>query len=120
MNIGKIGAKGEQMTADFLRNKGYSVIKRNYQCRFGEIDIIVENEEYIVFVEVKTREENSLVSPYEAVDNKKIKRIILTAEDYISKTCSEKQPRFDVACVTVKKRDDGSLGFNLKYFENAF
>ncbi len=116
MNLGAIGKKGEDMVASFLRKKGYTVIKRNYISRFGEIDIIAQMEDMILFVEVKTRKENSLVKPLEAVDNKKVQRMILTAEDYLSKTEVALQPRFDVAEVTVK--EDG--GFCLNYIKNAF
>lgn len=120
MNIGKMGKSGEDRVAAFLRSKGYKIVNRNYQCRFGEIDIIAERREYIVFVEVKTRKAGSLVSGEEAVNFKKQERIILTAEDYISKTLCELQPRFDVAVVTVTKKPDGSDIYNLNYITNAF
>ena len=120
MNIGKVGAEGEKRVAQFLRKRGFSVIKRNYQCRFGEIDIIAENDEYILFVEVKTRKEGALISGALAVDSHKQSRLTLTAQDYITKTRCDKQPRFDVAEVTVLEKDDGTLGYSLKYFENAF
>ena len=120
MNIGSIGEKGEQMVSLFLKNKGFNIIKRNYQCRFGEIDIIAQSDELILFVEVKTRKENSVVPIENAVDFKKRKRLILTAEDFLSKTCCEAQPRFDVALVTVSEKADKTLGYSLKYIENAF
>ncbi len=120
MNIGKIGQIGEKRVAEFLRRRGFSVVKTNYQCRFGEIDIIAENSEYILFVEVKTRKVNPLISGVQAVDFKKQQRIILASQDYIVKTHCEKQPRFDVAEVTVSEKADGGMGFSLKYIENAF
>ncbi len=120
MNIGKIGLEGEKRVAEFLRQNSFNVIKRNYQCRYGEIDIIAESDEYILFVEVKTRKENALISGMEAVDGRKQQRILLAAQDYITKTLCEKQPRFDVAEVTVFEKSDNTLGFNLKYIENAF
>ena len=120
MNIGKIGTESEKRVAQFLRRRGFSVIKRNYQCRYGEIDIIAENNEYILFVEVKARKENALISGADAVNGKKRQRIVLSAQDYITKTLCEKQPRFDVAEVTVSEKPDGNVGFSLKYFENAF
>ena len=120
MNIGKTGGMGESLTADFLRKNGFVIVKRNYHCRFGEIDIIAENKEYIIFTEVKTRREDSLVSPAEAVDARKQRRIILTAEDFLSKYETELQPRFDVAEVTVFKRSDGTDGYKLHYIKNAF
>ena len=120
MNIGKIGSEGEKRVAEFLRRRGFSIIKRNYLCRYGEIDIIAENQEFLLFVEVKTRKEQSLVSGAQAVDAFKQKRILLTANDYIAKTESEKQPRFDIADVTVYNKEDGNLGYRLNYIENAF
>lgn len=120
MNIGKTGSEGEKRVAEFLRSRGFSIIKRNYLCRYGEIDIIAENQEFLLFVEVKTRKEQSLVSGVEAVDAFKQKRILLTANDYIAKTESEKQPRFDIAEVTVCNKEDGNLGYRLNYIENAF
>ncbi|MBE6779454.1 MAG: YraN family protein [Clostridia bacterium] len=120
MNVGEVGIQGEKRVAHFLRQRGFNVIKRNYQCRFGEIDIIAENGEYILFVEVKTRKQNALISGVEAVDSHKQSRITLSAQDYISKTLCEKQPRFDVAEVTVCEKSDGSVGYSLKYIENAF
>ena len=120
MNIGVVGTQGEKRVAQFLRRRGFNVVKRNYQCRYGEIDIIAENSEYILFVEVKTRKENTLISGVDAVSGKKQHKILLSAQDYITKTLCEKQPRFDVAEVTVNEKPDGKVVFSLKYFENAF
>lgn len=120
MNIGSTGGTGERLTAEFLRKNGFSIIKRNYHCRYGEIDIIAENKEYIIFTEVKTRREDCLVSPAEAVDFRKQQRIILTAEDFLSKYETALQPRFDVAEVTVYRKKDGSDGYKLRYIKNAF
>ncbi len=120
MDRGETGKKGEQLTAEYLIKNGCAVIKRNYHSRFGEIDIIAETKEYIIFTEVKTRKDASVVSPAEAVDIHKQKRIILTAQDFLSKYETELQPRFDVAEVTVFKRKDGSDGYRLHYIKNAF
>ena len=120
MNIGQVGIQGEKRVAAFLRKRGFNVIKRNFQCRYGEIDIIAENNEYILFVEVKTRKQNALISGMDAVDSHKQSRITLAAQDYITKTRCEKQPRFDVAEVTVFEKEDSTVGYSLKYLENAF
>ena len=120
MNIGKVGAEGEKRVANYLRQQGFSVLKRNYTCRFGEIDIIAENEEFLLFVEVKTRKENSLISGVEAVDGNKQNRIVLTANDYLVKTGNEKQPRFDIAEVIIYTKTDGKTGYKMRYIENAF
>lgn len=120
MNIGKVGLEGEKRVANYLREQGFSVIKRNYICRYGEIDIIAENDEFLLFVEVKTRKENSLVSGAEAVDGFKQNRIMLSAQDYLVKTGNEKQPRFDIAEVVIYTKNDGKIGYKLHYIENAF
>lgn len=120
MNIGKTGAQGENRVASFLRKNGFSVVKRNFQSRFGEIDIIAENDSMLLFVEVKTRKEGSMVSGAQAVDSFKQRRILLTANDYIAKTLNEKQPRFDIAEVTVFEKPNGETGYKLYYIENAF
>ena len=120
MNIGKTGAEGEKRVANFLRKNGFSIIKRNYVCRYGEVDIIAEDGQYILFVEVKTRKNGSMVSGVEAVDAYKQKRITLTANDYIVKTGCQKQPRFDIAEVTTFIKADNTTGYKLHYIENVW
>ena len=61
------GRTGEEYTAQWLREQGFSIIAQNYHSRYGEIDIIAEDGEYIVFTEVKVRRRGSMVSPLEAV-----------------------------------------------------
>ncbi|MDD6478199.1 MAG: YraN family protein [Oscillospiraceae bacterium] len=116
----KLGALGEEMVAEYLRKNGYIVIKRNFKSRFGEIDIIAETKTEIIFVEVKTRTENSLVSGVEAVDFYKAERIRKTALGFLSRIKVDLAPRFDVAEVTVYNRPDNSVGYKLKYVKSAF
>ena len=108
------------MVARFLRENGYSLVKRNFVTRFGEIDIIAESAEYILFVEVKTREENAIVPPEEAVDGKKQKRLRLAAERFLTLYKTDLQPRFDTALVTVFEKEDRKKGYRLHYIKNAF
>lgn len=110
------GRLGENHIAKLLESKGYHIVKRNYHCRFGEIDIIAENEQYIAFVEVKTRKKDSLVSPFEAITPAKCQKIILTAGSYLTENITSKQPRFDAAAVYTEK---GSV-VEEEYLENAF
>lgn len=114
-----LGKKGEDITVDFLRKKGFIIFKRNYHSRFGEIDIIAEKGDLLLFVEVKTRFENSLVSPAQAVDLIKQNRIKQTAKDFVSKTYIDYRCRFDVAQVTVKEADR-EYKYSLNYIKNAF
>ncbi len=111
-----IGNSGEDFVAEYLKKKGYIISARNYRCKFGEIDVIAENDDEILFVEVKTRAENSKVRPYEYVNTPKQQKIITTANIYLKHNGFGLKPRFDVAEVFTSQ--DGSMRLN--YFENAF
>lgn len=110
------GRLGENHAAKLLESRGYHILKRNYHSRFGEIDIIAENENYIVFVEVKTRKKDGLVSPFEAITPAKCQKIILTAGQYITENPVTKQPRFDAVAVYTER---GTV-IGEEYLENAF
>ena len=113
-----IGRAGEDFVADYLRQKGLIVIKQNFSSPYGEIDIIAEDDDYIVFVEVKTRKENPLVKGVESIDRAKINRIFNLSNDFLAKFSSAKPPRFDVAEVTYK--DVENPEFEIEYIESAF
>ena len=100
MKSSEIGRLAEDKVADLLKKKGYRIIERNFRTKAGEIDIIAEDGETIVFVEVRFRKNRSFGTPEETVDPKKIKKIILTANRYISmKNITNKDIRFDVIAV---------------------
>lgn len=90
------GAMGEILAARFLREKGYGILSSNFRCRFGEIDIIASDKRYLVFVEVKTRREDSRYLPREAVTVTKQRKLLQTAAMYMSRFPTNLQPRFDV------------------------
>ncbi len=115
MNIGVFGLQAEDKAVRYLKKQGFQIIARNFQSRFGEIDIIGENNEYIIFVEVKGRSEKSIAEPKEFVDLKKQRKIIKTAQIYLSENPTEKQPRFDV--VEVKKQKGKT---EVYYIPNAY
>ena len=84
MNIFKNkGNKGEAFVTDYFLTKGYALRERNYHSRYGEIDIILENNEYIVFVEVKTRKCSATLRGIEAINKSKRIKIIKTAFVYL-------------------------------------
>ena len=117
----KLGREGERRVAEYLRGKGYIILRRNWRdSRYGEIDIIAENRENIVFVEVKTRSENALVSGLEAIDEKKARRIRNAAQVFTRKLNTVLTPRIDVAEVTVLKDAVGKQIWKLNYIKSAF
>lgn len=111
-----IGNGGEEFVADYIKKKGYIISARNYRTRYGEIDVIAENDDEILFIEVKTRSNRSAVRPYEYVDRSKQRKLFITASIYLQHNGFGLQPRFDVAEVFMSK--NGSMSLN--YIENAF
>ena len=110
------GTAGEACVAAWLEERGYEILKRNFHSRFGEIDIIARRGPYIAFVEVKTRAQNSLVSPLEAITPAKQRKLTATALEYLRQNPSKLQPRFDAAAVCLR---EGCFAVE-QYPENAF
>jgi len=69
------GDKGEKLAENFLKRKGYNIIQRNYRCKLGEIDIIAELDDVIVFVEVRTKRTESFGIPQYSITSSKIGKI---------------------------------------------
>lgn len=78
----------ECTAAQFLKKRGYVILERNYRCRFGEIDIIAKDGDYIVFVEVKSRASPLFGEPYLRITKKKKEKIIRSALSYLKKCSS--------------------------------
>ncbi|PKL51976.1 MAG: YraN family protein [Nitrospira bacterium HGW-Nitrospira-1] len=95
-----LGKEGEDMAADFLKKKGFGIIKKNYRTVFGEIDIIAKDKDIIVFVEVKTRTDNVFAHPFEAVNQKKRDKIRKVALCFMKTQKKEFPARFDVLSIT--------------------
>ena len=91
-------------------------MERNWHSRYGEIDIIAENEEYLLFVEVKTRRAGSMVPGELAVTPQKQQKLRLTAESYLLEYPTDRQPRFDVAALIV----EGDKLLDFTYYKSAF
>lgn len=104
-----LGAWGEATAAEYLRKKRYKIVANGYHSRFGEIDLIVRDAKYIVFVEVKLRKTSAFASAKEYVDYRKQNKIRATASFYLASNPTALQPRFDVieiyapdGCATAK------------------
>lgn len=110
------GAFGEDAVCAYLEQHGAEILCRNYTVRGGEIDIIAQQGDFLLFVEVKTRRTGSLVSGAAAVDAKKQRFLIRTAEQYLLQYPSPLQPRFDVAEVEYS----GRFVRHITYLESAF
>ena len=103
------GALWEETAESFLRNHGLKLLQRNFSSRFGEIDLIMEDKETVVFVEVKYRKSNQHGSGADAVTFHKQGRISRTAAWYLVKNPqrAEQFCRFDVISINPQKKDQG-------------
>jgi len=119
MNRAEIGVWGEETAAEYLVSLGYKIIERNYHARCGEIDIISQKDNYICFVEVRTRTEDALVSGLESIDLRKMRKIFRTACVWLSFNKVNLQPRFDVIEITASKKSEKTVK-KLTFITNAF
>ena len=117
MNRADRGRIGEDTCVWYLEKHGYAILDRNVHSRYGEVDVIAENDAFLCFVEVKTRAFDAVVSPAEAVDYKKQQKLVLTAQWYLQEHPTEKQPRFDVFEVIL---DAGGRPKQVRLLEDAF
>jgi putative endonuclease len=91
-----VGNTGEDIASQYLINNKYKILERNFIAGKGEIDIIAQKKKTIVFVEVKTRQNDDFGTPADAIDYKKKKKIIETASRYIYEKNPKTDFRFDV------------------------
>ncbi|MCX7959136.1 MAG: YraN family protein [Deltaproteobacteria bacterium] len=113
------GGLAEEIVVKYLIGKGYKIIDRNYRCPTGEIDIISQKDEYICFVEVRSRSSSSYGQPYETVTYPKQRKISKTAKYFISQNqyyYGKYSFRFDVASVVFCNNQD----YSIEYIEGAF
>lgn len=92
------GQWGEQLACDLLVTKGYAIVERNWRSGHYEIDIVAMKGQYIVFVEVKTREDD-IVDPLDSIDAKKIQRICHAADVYIRANNIPHEAQFDIITI---------------------
>lgn len=112
-----IGKEGEDIAAKYLKEKGFEIIERNYHYSHGEIDIIANDKNQLVFIEVKTRLNLEFGEPEYAINPKKIKQIKKIAELYLfDKEIEEVDCRFDVIAIVL---GDNSNPY-IEHYENAF
>ena len=94
------GQRGERLAAHFLRSRGYTILETNFRVREGELDIVARKEEFLVFVEVRTRRGTALGTPEESVTPRKKEKLIALAHTYLEAHPAPEQPwRIDVVAV---------------------
>lgn len=111
------GNFGENIACNYLKDSGYKIISRNFNCLYGEIDIIAIEDKEIVFIEVKTRCQDYYGEPIESVDMNKKQHLYNVAEYYLYKyNLLDKPIRFDV--IEVYTDDSEYYEYNLSHIQN--
>lgn len=99
------GKSGEEIASDYLKQKGYTILERNFRCKQGEIDIIAMEKEEIVFIEVKTRRNRLYGLASEAVNKQKKKHLINSIRYYMHiRNLQNDFIRIDVIEIYIKDR----------------
>ena len=111
MNRRQAGTAYEQIAADYLKKRGINIREMNYRISRGEIDIIGEDKDNVIFIEVKYRKTASYGYPWEAVSNNKQRKICKVARQYCYSRRVKKQIRFDIISI---------CGEEIIWFQNAF
>lgn len=111
-----LGKLGEILARDYLLQNGYRILDTNWHHGHKEIDIVALQGKEIVVVEVKTREENFAVEPWESVNSSKIRNIVEVADAWLKINREERETRFDVISIVMMKEG----GHLLEHFEGAF
>lgn len=111
MNRRNTGTAYEKIAADYLRKQGIKIREMNYRISQGEIDLIGEDKDTIIFIEVKYRKTASYGYPWEAVSINKKKHICQTARQYCYSKRIKKQVRYDIVSI---------CGEEILWFRNAF
>lgn len=113
-----IGKQAEANACQFLETKGFKLLARNYYCRFGEIDLIMKDRDEIVFVEVRQRASDHVLSPVESVNLTKQRKLIKTATHYLQQQrwFDKVSCRFDVVGITQDEIEWIKDAFSADYF----
>lgn len=109
------GRQGEEEARAYLIRKGYNIVHTNWRWHHFELDIVAVHEGELIVVEVKTRSANFLISPEEAIDRKKIKRIVAAADAYARYFNIALPVRFDI--ITLVKNGEG---YTIEHIDDAF
>ncbi|MCL1835056.1 MAG: YraN family protein [Oscillospiraceae bacterium] len=114
-----LGNWGEGIALKYLEGKGYSKVAQGFRSRFGEVDIIARNKEFIVFVEVKLRKNANFAYAREYVGKAKQRKIKMTANIWLASNRPALQPRFDVIEIYAP-HGEATASPGIEHIENAF
>ncbi len=110
-----LGREGEDIAAKYLEQKGYAVLDRDWHCGHKDLDLVVTKDNTIVFVEVKTRTGNEWGDPQDFITDRKIRRIVNSADAYLRFNQVDMDVRFDVISIVAEGGE-----YKVEHIEQAF
>ena len=111
----QLGKKGEKLAVDFLLDKGYDIVERNYRFDKAEVDIIAKKNQTLAIIEVKTRSTSDFGDPQNFSKPKQIQRIVKAVDEYVLVNNLDVEIRFDIIAIVKENK-----GFSIEHLENAF
>lgn len=105
MNKQELGRYGEEQARKWFIDSGFTILEQNYRTRFGEIDLIVQKGNEVIFVEVKTRRNADFGFPEESVTARKLDHLQKAASIYLAESETNLQPRFDVLSILLEPEE---------------
>ena len=114
----KTGQSGETIARSYLERKGFSTIETNWRCAAGELDLVMLDGDYLVFVEVKTRKSGMAGLAEESISPAKLRRLLATGEWYVSEHEKYERTIWRIDLLALTMASDGSI-HRLSHIENA-
>lgn len=112
----ELGSAGEDAAVAYLDRQGYAIRHRNWRRKHLEIDVVAVHDDEVVFIEVKTRKNDNFGDPYGAVDEKKMRYLMMAADTYVKLYQIDKNIRFDIISVT----GTSTQNFKIEHIQDAF
>ena len=111
----ELGKKGEQLAVDYLINKGFDIVERNYRFDKAEVDIIAKIKDTLAIVEVKTRSTIDFGNPQDFVKPKQIQRLVKAVDEYVNVNGLDVEVRFDIIAIVKNGKK-----YDIEHLEDAF
>ncbi|MDD5181473.1 MAG: YraN family protein [Gallionellaceae bacterium] len=108
------GAQAERLAAQFLQRRGLKLLQQNYRCRFGEIDLILQDGDALVFAEVRLRSRNDFGGAAASINAAKQGRLVRTAQHYLAALSHTPPCRFDAVLLQAADGND------IEWIKDAF
>jgi putative endonuclease len=118
----KVGDDKERLAESFLLQQGFSLVERNFFCKMGEIDLIMQDKDYLVFIEVRYRESQDFGGALASITASKQRKLRRSAEFYLIKAFGNNPPpcRFDVVAIEGNKDSSSAVKEEIHWIDNAF